>query len=151
MVPERISIRMQNLGRVYEEMKVQAQDLVAKVKELIHEGNVRRVIIKDDRGNTFMEVPLSIATLSVIAAPVLAAVGAVATLLSNFTVIVERSERTTAGTASATASAAAHAGSGIGATDDQVDMKGTVGQRIDRHGTKLEDLGGVGEHDAKGG
>jgi Domain of unknown function (DUF4342) len=151
MVPERISIRMQNLGRVYEEMKVQAQDLVAKVKELIHEGNVRRVIIKDDHGNTFMEVPLSIATLSVIAAPVLAAVGAVATLLSNFTVIVERSERTTAGTASATASAAAHAGSGIGATDEQVDMKGTVGQRIDSHGTKLEDLGGVGEHDAKGG
>src|SRR5947209_12148167 len=111
MDPERNSILMQNLGRVYEEIKVQAQDLVAKVKDLIHEGNVRRVIIKDDHGNTFMEIPLSIATLSVIAAPVLAAVGAVATLLSNFTVIVERAERSTAGpaTASASASAAARA------------------------------------------
>src|SRR5438445_7299517 len=129
---------MQNLGRVYEEIKVQAQDLVDKVKDLIHEGNVRRVIIKDDHGNTFMEVPLSIATLSVIAAPVLAAVGAIATILSNFTVIVEQADRSTAGPPQA-ATATARATSGIGATDDQVDMKGTVGQRIDSHGTKIED------------
>jgi hypothetical protein len=139
---------MQTIGRVFEEVKVQAQDLVGKVKELIHEGNVRRVIIKDDHGATFMEVPLSVATLGVIAAPVLAAVGAIATALSHFTVVVERSERNTAGPGPTVA--AARATSGI-PTDEQVDMKNTVAQRIDSRGTKVEDLGGVGEHDAKGG
>src|SRR5262245_57583800 len=137
---------MQNFGRVYEEIKVQAQDLVEKVKMLIHEGNVRRVIIKDEHGNTFMEIPLSIATLGVIAAPVLAAVGAIAGALSHFTVVVERADRTApASTPPATASA--RAGSRIGATEEQVDMKDTVAQRIDPRGTKIEDLGGVGEHD----
>src|SRR6266704_3331071 len=101
---------MQNLGRVYEEINVHAQDLVDKVKELIHEGNVRRVIIKDDRGNTFMEIPLSIATLGVIAAPVLAAVGAIATALSHFTVVVERAERSTTGPSPAVATARASSG-----------------------------------------
>ena len=141
---------MQNFGRVYEEIKVHAQDLVEKVKMLIHEGNVRRVIIKDDHGNTFMEIPLSIATLGVIAVPVLAAVGAIAGALSHFTVVVERVDRTAPASAPPSA-ASARAGSGIGATEEQVDMKGTVAQRIDARGTKVEDLGGVGEHDAKGG
>src|SRR5207244_1139218 len=125
---------MQNLGRGFEEMKVHAQDLVEKVGELIHEGNVRRIIIKDDHGNTFMEIPLTVATLGVIAAPVLAAVGAIATALSNFTVVVERPDRSTAGPPRARAT------SGLGASEDQVDMKGTVAQRIDSHGTKVEDL-----------
>jgi hypothetical protein len=137
---------MQNIGRVFEEVKVQAQDLVDKVKELIHEGNVRRVIIKDDHGATFMEVPLTVATLSVIAAPVLAAVGAIATALSHFTVVVERTDRSTAGPVPA----AAPTTTGI-PTEEQVSMKDTVGQRIDSHGTKVEDLGGIGAHDAKGG
>src|SRR5262245_3695977 len=93
--------RMQNFGRVYEEIKVHAQDLAEKVKDLIHEGNVRRVIIKDDRGNTFMEIPLSIATIGVIAAPVVAAVGAIAGALSHFTVVVERADRAAAAPAAA--------------------------------------------------
>src|SRR5947208_2179792 len=83
---------MEDLGRVYEEVKVLGKDLVEKVKDLIHEGNVRRVIIKDDRGVTFMEIPLTVATVSVIAAPVLAAVGAIAAALSHFTLVVERAE-----------------------------------------------------------
>jgi hypothetical protein len=140
---------MEELGRVYEEFKVRAKDLVAKVGDLIHEGNVRRVIIKDDHGVTFMEIPLSVATLSVIIAPVLAAVGAIAAVLSNFNVVVERAER---GSGPVRAGASAGRGtSGFGATDDLVDMKNTVAQRIDNKGTKLEDLGGMGEHDAKGG
>ena len=140
---------MEDLGRVYEEFKVRAKDLVAKVKEQIHEGNVRRVIIKDDHGVTFMEIPLSVATVSVILAPVLAAVGALAALLSNFTLVVERAERGAGPTRAAASSA--RATSGFGATEEQVDMKGTVGQRIDNKGTKMEDLAGTGEHDAKGG
>jgi len=137
---------MQNIGRVFEEVKVQAQDLVDKVKELIHQGNVRRVIIKDDHGATFMEVPLTVATLGVIAAPVLAAVGAIAATLSHFTVVVERTDRSTAGPAPAAAPTTTGP-----PTEEQVSMKDTVGQRIDSHGTKVEDLGGIGQHDAKGG
>jgi hypothetical protein len=137
---------MQNIGRVFEEVKVQAQDLVDKVKELIHEGNVRRVIIKDDHGAVFMEVPLTVATLGVIAAPVLAAVGAIATALSHFTLVVERTDRSTTGPVPAPAPTTTGT-----PTEEQVSMKDTVGQRIDSRGTKVEDLGGVGAHDAKGG
>lgn len=140
---------MEDLGRVYEEFKVRAKDLEAKVRDLIHEGNVRRVVIKDDHGVTFMEIPLSVATVSAILAPALAAVGAVAALLSNFTLVVERAERGT-GPARAAASSAS-ATSGFGATEEQVDMKNTVATRIDNKGTRAEDLAGTGEIDAKGG
>ncbi len=139
--------KMPNLSRVYEEVKVSAQGLSQKVEALIHESNVRRIIIKDDHGATFMEIPLSVATLGVIAAPVLAAVGAVATVLANFTVVVERAEPAAPGGPPSVFRAT----SGFGATEEQVDMKGTVAQRIDSRGTKVEDLGGVGGHDAKGG
>src|SRR4051812_5745366 len=137
---------MQNIGRVYEEIKVQAQDLVDKVGQLIHEGNVRRLIIKDDHGATFVEIPLSVATVGAIISPVLAAVGAIATKLANFTLVVERADRSTQAPASGPAK-----NSGFDSTEDQVNMKDTVAQRVDDHGTKIEDLGGVGEHDAKGG
>lgn len=140
---------MEELGRVYEEFRVRAKDLADKVKELIHEGNVRRVIIKDEHGVTFMEIPLSVATIGVIAAPIAAAVGAIAAALSHFTVVVERAERG-AGPQRAAASTA-RTTSGFGATDQQVDMKDTVAQRIDNKGTKAEDLAGTGEHDARGG
>jgi hypothetical protein len=140
---------MEDLGRVYEEFKVRAKDLVARVQELVHEGNVRRVIIKDDQGVTFMEIPLSVATVSVILAPVLAAVGALAALLSNFTLVVERAERG-AGPRRAAASSA-QTTSGFGATEEQVDMKNTVATRLDNKGTRAEDLAGTGEIDAKGG
>jgi Domain of unknown function (DUF4342) len=141
---------MEDLGRVYEEIKVRAADLKEKVKDLIHESNVRRVIIKDDHGVTFMEVPLSVATLGVIAAPVLSAVGAIATALAHFTVVVERAERGPGNPLRAAASSSGTT-SGFGATEDLVSMKHTVAQRIDSKGTKVEDLGGVGGNDAKGG
>ena len=140
---------MDTVGRIFEEIKVQANDLVEKVKQLIHEGNVRRIIIKDNNGATFMEIPLSVATLGVIAAPILAAVGAIAAAISDFQVVVERVKPSTL----AATHAAGHGaqGSNLGATDDQVNMSNTVGQRIDRKGTKLEDLAGTGEHDSQGG
>ena len=74
----------------YEQFKVAGNDLAAKVRELIHEGNVRRIIIKDERGHTFMEIPLTVAAVGVILAPILAAVGAIATVVSKFEVVVER-------------------------------------------------------------
>ena len=78
------------MSTVYEEFKVQSRDLVDKVKHLIQEGNVNRIIIKDERGHTFLEIPLTIAALGVIAAPVLAGIGAIAALVANFTLVVER-------------------------------------------------------------
>jgi len=75
---------------VYEEFKVRGKELVDKINELIREGNVRRIIVKDEAANTFVEIPLSVATIGVIAAPVLAAMGTIAALIANFTIVVEK-------------------------------------------------------------
>ena len=64
-----------------------------KVREIIHEGNVRRIIIKDARGATYLEIPLAIGVVGVLIAPVLAAVGALAAVASSFTIDVERRSR----------------------------------------------------------
>jgi hypothetical protein len=74
----------------FEQFKVAGKDLADKIRELIHEGNVRRIIIKDEHGHTFMEIPLTVATIGVVAAPVLAAVGAIAALVAKCEVVVER-------------------------------------------------------------
>ena len=77
---------------VYEEFKVRGKELVDKISELIREGNVRRIILKDERGNTFLEIPLTVATVGAVVAPVLAAVGTMAALIANFTIVVEKHE-----------------------------------------------------------
>ena len=74
----------------YEEIKVKGKDLVEKVKSILHEGNVRRIILKDEKGQTFLEIPLSIAAVGVLAAPLLAGLGAIAAMVANFTLVVER-------------------------------------------------------------
>ena len=79
-----------DLQAKFDELKVQAADLVEKVKELLHETNVRRIIIRDEKGNTFMEIPISIAAIGAIVAPLLAALGTLAALVARFTVVVER-------------------------------------------------------------
>jgi hypothetical protein len=85
---------MENFRVCMEEFKVLGKELVDKVQELIHEGNIRRIIIRDDHGHTFMEIPLTVAAIGVVAAPVLAAVGAIAVHFAHFTVVVERVEHT---------------------------------------------------------
>ena len=80
----------ETLGQMFEQFKVHGQDLADKIKELIHEGNVRRIVVKDEQGHTFMEIPLTVAAIGFIAAPVLAAIGALATMAAKFTVVVER-------------------------------------------------------------
>ena len=79
------------MANFYEEFKVRGQDLVDKVKSILHEGNVRRIILKDEKGHTFLEIPLTVAAVGVVAAPLLAGLGAIAALVSNFTLVVERS------------------------------------------------------------
>lgn len=74
----------------YEEFKVDGDRLIAKIKEIVHHGNVRRIIIKDEKGATLIEVPLTIGVVGVILLPVWAALGAIAALAANFTIVVER-------------------------------------------------------------
>jgi hypothetical protein len=80
------------LHEFVEEIQVLGRDLVDKVKTLIHEGNVQRIIIKDEHGNTFVEIPVTFAAIGVVAAPIFAAVGALSALAAKFTIVVERSE-----------------------------------------------------------
>jgi hypothetical protein len=75
----------------FEEVKVLGNELVDKVKALIHEGNVRRIIIKNEQGHTFVEIPVSVAAVGAVFAPVLAAVGALAAMAAKFTIVVEKS------------------------------------------------------------
>ncbi len=81
---------MADFQTYYEEFKVHGKDLVDKVKSLIHEGNIRRIIVKDQNGVTYLEIPLTVAAVGVLAVPVLAAVGALAALVADFTILVEK-------------------------------------------------------------
>lgn len=73
-----------------ENIKVSGENLIKKVKELIKEGNVRKIAIKDKKGKTLIEFPLTIGVVGAVLAPVLAAVGAIAALVTECTISVER-------------------------------------------------------------
>lgn len=75
-----------------EEFRVDGEKLIAKIKEVLHEGNIRRIIIKDKEGKTVMEIPMTLGVVGVLLAPQLAAIGAIAALLTEATVVVEKSE-----------------------------------------------------------
>jgi hypothetical protein len=73
-----------------EEFKINGSELVAKIKELIHEGNIRRISIKNEEGVTVLEIPLTVTAIGIVLAPVLAAVGAIAALVTKCTIVVEK-------------------------------------------------------------
>jgi CBS domain-containing protein len=75
-----------------EEFQVSGDTLVAKVKELVQEGNIRRVGIKNEDGRTLIEFPLTLGVVGAILAPQLAAIGAIAALVTHCTVVVEKVE-----------------------------------------------------------
>ena len=75
-----------------EEFRVNGEEILTKVKELIREGNIRSIIIKNDDGKTLMTVPLTVGVVGTVIAPQLAAIGAIAALLSNGTIVVEKEE-----------------------------------------------------------
>lgn len=76
-----------------ERIKVQADALREKVEELIREGNVRRIIVKNSEGQTVMELPLTIGIVGAVAAPMLAAVGAVAGVAARWSLEIERRDQ----------------------------------------------------------
>lgn len=75
-----------------EEFRVNGEELLGRVKQLVHEGDIRRIVIKNKEGRTVMEIPLTLGVVGALLAPTLAAVGAVAALVTEATVIVEKSE-----------------------------------------------------------
>jgi Flp pilus assembly pilin Flp len=77
-------------GSRFEEFKVSGDELLGKVKELIHEGNVRRLIIKNETGGTVIEVPLTVGVVAAAVAAPLVAIGAIAALATRHTILVER-------------------------------------------------------------
>jgi hypothetical protein len=76
-----------------EEFKLSGGDILNKIKEIIHEGNIRRIILKDEEGRVFMEIPLTVGIVGAAFAPILAAIGTIAALVSKLTIVVEKIEK----------------------------------------------------------
>jgi hypothetical protein len=75
-----------------EEFSVSASNLVDRVRELLHEGNVTRIIVKDDKGKTLLEIPATVGVIGTVLAPGLTALGVITALVTNCRIVVERRE-----------------------------------------------------------
>ena len=75
------------------EFKVKGEDLLRKIREIIDEGNVNRIIIKDHEGKVYLEIPVTLGVIGALVVPVLAAVGALAALAADFTIEVIRRDQ----------------------------------------------------------
>lgn len=73
-----------------EEFHVNGEELIARIKKLVHEGNIRKIIIKDKDGKVLIEFPMTLGVVGLVLAPTLATVGAVAALVSEATIVVEK-------------------------------------------------------------
>ncbi len=73
-----------------ESFRVNGQQLVDKIKEVVKEGNARRILIQNEQGETILEIPLTIAVIGTLLVPVIAAVSALAALAVNYTIVVEK-------------------------------------------------------------
>lgn len=76
------------------EFRVRGENLVGRIKQLVHEGNVRRIIVKNDEGRTLLEIPLTLGVVGAALAPVWAALGALAALAADLRIVVEKVEKT---------------------------------------------------------
>jgi len=77
---------------VREEFTVSSDDLIEKVKQLLHEGKITRIIVKDDKGKTLFEIPATVGVIGAVLAPWLAALGVIAAFATNCRIVVERKE-----------------------------------------------------------
>lgn len=75
-----------------EEFQLKGEEVVAKVKELVHEGNVRRIIVSDSDGKRLLEIPMTVGVVGALLLPALAALGALAAVLTDCTITVVRQE-----------------------------------------------------------
>jgi CBS domain-containing protein len=75
-----------------EEFTVSSDDLIERVKQLLHEGNVNRIIVKDEKGGVMLEIPATVGVIGAFLAPWLAALGVIAALATNCRIVVERRE-----------------------------------------------------------
>jgi hypothetical protein len=82
--------KVQNVVR--EEYSISSGNLVDRVKELLHEGNVTRIIVKDMKGKVLLEIPATVGVVGAVIAPWLAALGVIAALITNCKIVVERRE-----------------------------------------------------------
>lgn len=80
------------MNKKTEEFTVNGEELLAKVKSLINEGNIRRLIIKNEKGEVLAEFPLTFGVVGALLAPMLAAIGTIAALVAKCTIVVERRE-----------------------------------------------------------
>ncbi len=78
-----------------EEFRVNGDDILRKIKEIIEAGNARRIIIKTEKGESLLEIPITVALVGAVLAPVLAAVGALAALVTHCTIVVVKKESAT--------------------------------------------------------
>ena len=76
-----------------EEFQLRGEQVVAKIKELVHEGNIRRVAIKNEEGRVLIDIPLTFGVVGALLAPQLAALGAIAALLTQCTIVIEKAEK----------------------------------------------------------
>ena len=74
------------------EFQIKGEELIKKIKEIIHEGNARRIIIKDEDGKTFLEIPLSVGVVGTALLPIWAALGALAAIVAKFTIVILKKE-----------------------------------------------------------
>jgi Domain of unknown function (DUF4342) len=93
VVPTEAEVKTEEKVSV-EEFTINGNDLVAKVKELVHEGNIRRIIIKNEEGRILIEIPLTVGVvggvLSAALFPVIAAVGVIGAMVAHLTVVIEK-------------------------------------------------------------
>jgi len=75
-----------------EEFEIQGEQIVAKIKELVRQGNIRRISIKNEDGKTLVDIPLTLGVVGALFLPQLAAIGAIAALVSNCTIVVEKTD-----------------------------------------------------------
>jgi hypothetical protein len=82
--------RMPTVRNRTEEFRITGDELVARIKELVNEGNIRRIVIKNEEGDTLIEVPVTIGVIGALLLPVWAAIGALAAVATHCTIVVER-------------------------------------------------------------
>jgi hypothetical protein len=75
-----------------EEFQFNGDMLMTRIKDLIHQGNIRRIIIKNEEGKTLIDIPLTMGVVGALLAPQLAAIGAIAALVTHGTIVVEKTE-----------------------------------------------------------